>query len=413
MARLTAGARDVLPDLSPYFSLGRVMSGLSRLLTHLYGIELRPVAPRPGELWHPEIRKLEVVDADGGSRLLGIIYCDVFARPGKTNVGAAHFTVRCSRRVDDDLAFPELDPETAGSNETIFADRSSGKVFQLPLVVLTCDFSPPTPRSPCLLSPGEVKTLFHEMGHAMHSMLGQTGYHNVAGTRCPVDFVELPSILMEHFALTPPVLQLFASHHQTNQPLQPGLVTQHKRLQSQVGTMDVHSQLFMSALDQKYHSEDLGLGDDSTCRLEREFDWSTKVLADMQNSPDFGGGDRLTFPHVEGTRWQTRFGHLIGYGASYYSYLFDRVLAGKIWQSMFSPEIRHKAGGPLSREGGERFKTEVLRWGGGRDPWVSLAALLDHSDAGLSPRQVELLGRGGQAAVEIVGSWGLYGRDLP
>ena len=72
---------------------------LSRLFKHLYGITLRPADTLPGEVWHPDVRKLEVIDEDAG--LIGWIYADLFARAGKAS-GAAHYTVRCSRRTDDD-----------------------------------------------------------------------------------------------------------------------------------------------------------------------------------------------------------------------------------------------------------------------------------------------------------------------
>ncbi|KAJ1942906.1 Mitochondrial intermediate peptidase, partial [Linderina macrospora] len=271
--------RGALPSLSQYFSLGRVVMGLSRVFKSLYGVELRAAMPRPGEIWHPEVRKLEVVDENG--QLLGIIYCDVFSRSSKAHVGAAHFTARCARRIDDDVSVDGLTPEYSSQSVV----ERSGQKFQLPVVVLICDFPVPSEGSPPLLSWSNVETIFHEMGHAMHSMLGQNGFHNVAGTRCPVDFVELPSILMEHFARSPQALSLFASHYKTGAPLPLELVKQHAEQRRRYTALDLHAQLFMSALDQKYHASKL---DPNGSSLEPG--WSTFALAQLHKDPMLGSG---------------------------------------------------------------------------------------------------------------------------
>ncbi|KIO08618.1 hypothetical protein M404DRAFT_38631, partial [Pisolithus tinctorius Marx 270] len=190
------------------------------------------------------------------------------------------------------------------------------------------------------------QTLFHEMGHAMHSMIGRTEYHNVSGTRCATDFVELPSILMEHFLSSPTVLSLFDTN---------GFSTD-----SQTGNnhrdpchfIDTHSSVLLSVLDQIYHSP---------LALDSEFD-STAVLAYLTNT-------RGLIPHTPGTSFQTQFGHLFGYGATYYSYLFDRAIASYVWRHIFSSS-------PVERELGERYKREVLSYGGGKNPWLMLSALL-------------------------------------
>src|ERR1700753_538717 len=87
------------PIALPPLTLGTVFMGLSRLFRHLYGISLRPVGVTSGEVWHSDVTKLEVVDEQKG--VIGWIYADLFARRGKLS-GAAHYTVRCSRRTDDD-----------------------------------------------------------------------------------------------------------------------------------------------------------------------------------------------------------------------------------------------------------------------------------------------------------------------
>ena len=159
----------------PPLTLGTVFMGLSRLFQHLYGISLRPVMPASGEVWHADVQKLEVVDEDKG--VIGWVYADLFARRGKAS-GAAHYTVRCSRRTDDD---DEVADGTVKGQEWRIHEhkqfeaskqfRLPGQdgVYQLPLVVLLCEFARPTmSRGPTVLEWHEVLTLFHEMGHAMH-----------------------------------------------------------------------------------------------------------------------------------------------------------------------------------------------------------------------------------------------------
>ncbi|KAF8846029.1 mitochondrial intermediate peptidase [Paxillus ammoniavirescens] len=364
----------------PPLSLGRVFMGLSRLFKHLYGISLRPAEVASGEVWHSDVHKLEVVDEDFG--VIGWIYADLFSRSGKS-CGAAHYTVRCSRRTDDDDEAGDL--VVGGNEEFLTPSRSFEAIkrhklrgmdgeYQLPLVVLLCEFTRPTiARGPTVLEWHEVQTLFHEMGHAMHSMIGRTEYHNVAGTRCATDFVELPSILMEHFLNSPKVLSLFD--------------TDGSSISNQTGNhhedpctfIDTHGSILLSVLDQIYHSPAV---------LKPGFD-STTTLANLYNI-------RGLIPHALGTSFQTQFSHLYGYGATYYSYLFDRAIASHVWRNIFSDE-------PLNRKLGEKYKTEVLRYGGGKDPWQMLGALLN------APRLQE----GDEEAMREVGRWRVEEGPIP
>jgi intermediate peptidase len=161
----------------PPLTLGTVFQALSRLFQSLYGVTLRPVELSPGEVWHRDVEKLEVVDETDG--LLGWIYTDLFARPNKSS-GAAHYTVRCSRRTDDDDAAGDILPaedhrqvvDVSRKFEAGGQRRFAGGTFQLPVVVLLTEFSRPPllSQGPAVLEWHEVLTLFHEMGHAMHCM---------------------------------------------------------------------------------------------------------------------------------------------------------------------------------------------------------------------------------------------------
>jgi mitochondrial intermediate peptidase len=372
----------------PPLTLGTVFMGLSRLFKHIYGVTLRPADVTPGEVWHHDVRKLEVVDEDAG--VIGWVYADLFARRGKAS-GAAHYTVRCSRRVDDDdvagdAAYGGLAPNHASLS---FGHASRRQVrgqegeFQLPIVVVLCEFAPPSLiKGGTALEWHDVTTLFHEMGHVMHctcvpalpslpveltattAMIGRTEYQNVSGTRCATDVVELPSILMEHFLQSPQVLSLFSTHNTAEHR-----VGNHH--EDPCRSIDTHSQILLAMLDQAYHS--------SSAQAD-SFD-STAVLAALHNQ-------RGLIPHVNGTSWQTQFGHLFGYGATYYSYLFDRAIASRVWGKLFSTN-------PLSRRTGEKYKTELLRYGGGKDPWKMVARLLNAPE----------LQSGDAEAMREVGRW--------
>ncbi|KAL4401736.1 Mitochondrial intermediate peptidase [Malassezia pachydermatis] len=376
--------RPVRPmPLSPYLSLGSVFTGLSRLFYLLYGIHFRAAEPQPGEVWRSDVVKLDVVDETEGG-VIGTIYCDLFSRPGKPP-SAAHYTVRCSRRIDwDDTqrdvtlgARPDF-PRDVDMSHLLGVQGTTGRgregQFQLPIVVLMTDFAAPTMGhdGASLLRWHDVETLFHEMGHAIHSMIGRTEYHNVSGTRCATDFVELPSILMEHFVSDPRIVQLTAHHYKSGAALPYQHLQAHLETQRHLDALDAHQQIMLATMDQRYHSARAGDPSFSTS-LELEL---------LQRQMGL-------FPPVPNSTWQGQFGHLFGYGATYYSYLFDRAIAARVWQKVFSAE-------PLSREAGEQFK-QVLRRGGGKDPWTMLSRLLN--DEQIAP--------GDAQAMETIGRWGL------
>lgn len=196
-------------------------------------------------------------------------------------------------------------------------------------------------------------------------MVGRTEYQNVAGTRCATDFVELPSILMEHFLNSPTVLSLFdiirpttlrqiGNHH--NDPCH---------------SIDTYSQILLSAVDQIYHSAVV---------MGESFDSSTEI-AKLHRT-------HAVIPFVPKTSFQTQFGHLFGYGATYYSYLLDRAIASRVWHKIF-------ANNPLNREVGERYRSQIFQYGGGKDPWTMVSELLEAPG----------LEAGNENAMREVGRW--------
>ncbi|GAA5862788.1 hypothetical protein JCM3774_001921 [Rhodotorula dairenensis] len=385
-----AASTSPLPDISPFFSVGAVFAGLSRFFTALYGIRFEVEDVRDGEVWAPGVRKLRVIDEDEGR--IGTIYCDLQARDGKAP-GAAHYTVRCSRRVDDDDAEGDFVARGAATVQIDGVQVSRGELDNLlvvdpvewkgrpgshqePVVVLVCAFgSSASKDAPACLQWHEVETLHHEMGHAIHSMIGRNEYHNVAGTRCATDFVEFPSVLMEHFVASPAVIGLTAKHYKTGHSLPESVFSSLLAERSRFSALETSSQIMMAALDQEYHAASVA---------DSGFN-STATLADIQRRYH-------VIPYAKGTAWQTQFGHLFGYGATYYSYLFDRAIAAHVFASKFSDD-------PLSRDRGEELKQGVLRWGGGKDPWEMIGGLVRN----------DVVAKGGPRAMEEVGKWGIEG----
>lgn len=233
---LNANASEFLP----YFSLGGCMQGLDNLLQSLYGISLQNTEMEPGESWHNDIYKLSVVHEKEG--LLGYIYCDFFERVGKPNQDC-HFTIQGGKRLAD------------GS-------------YQLPIVVVMLNLSQPRWTGPTLLSPSRVDNLFHEMGHAMHSMLARTEYQHVTGTRCSTDFAEVPSVLMEYFASDPRVLRTFAKHFQTHKPMDEDMLQRLCASKNLFSASETQLQVFYSALDQIYHGDPSKQGSTTTETLK-------------------------------------------------------------------------------------------------------------------------------------------------
>lgn len=374
-------SKERRPDfVSAYFSIGKVMQGLSRLFTQLYGVRFVPCESVAGETWDPGVRRLDVIDEMEGH--IAVIYCDFFAREGKSP-NPAHFTLRCSRLIPaDELAeastiSPGIDPALTANDGMAVSRTASGAVYQLPIIALICDFDQPMPgaRSPPLLTFRDVQTLFHEMGHAIHSILGRTNLQVVAGVRCATDFVELPSVLMEYFASDPTVLSLFAHHWESNTPLPYEMVAEKLALERKGQCIETEMQVLLAMMDQAYHSD-----------LPASFDTS-RILHDIYDR--YG-----SFREPGGTTAQGFFGHLIEYGGTYYSYLFDRAIAGKVWKEVFQSG---QDGAAISREKGQRFRDEVLRWGGARSGWSCLVGLL----------QDERLEGGGAEAMAEVGRWGV------
>ncbi|GAB4822253.1 hypothetical protein N2152v2_009299 [Parachlorella kessleri] len=302
------GSRGVdLSQLQEYFQLEPVVAGLSGLLQQLMGVSLEERPLEKGEGWAPGVRKLAAVHHTEGP--LGTVYLDLYQRASGKFPGAAHFTLRCGRR------------------------RADGS-YQTPVVALLANLAPNAE-----LSHSEVEMLFHEFGHAIHSLLSKTRFQHLAGTRGPLDTVEIPSHTMEHFALDARVLTPFALHRRTGSPLPPKLISALRDSRRKFAALEMETQLVYCAIDQLLHGPDPPTGQQAQ-----------QAVGQL----------------VE------EFNHIVGYGASYYSYLYAQCLSANIWQ-------QHFAADPLSRAAGEALRHKLLAPGGAQDAHAMVEGLLGPS----------------------------------
>ncbi|KAB7495062.1 Mitochondrial intermediate peptidase [Armadillidium nasatum] len=213
----------------PYLSLGTVMEGLNDLFIDLFNVSLKVEESLPGELWSNDVYKVGVYY--NTTERLGYIYCDFFEHHRKANQDC-HFTILGGKTLEDGT-------------------------YQDPVVVLLLNLPNPTWSGPCLLSLPMMENLFHEMGHALHSMLARTHYQHVTGTRCSTDFAEVPSILMEYFANDSRVIHRFARHFQTNEKLPLDVIEKILASRYTFASTELQLQTFYAILDQRYHNGEI------------------------------------------------------------------------------------------------------------------------------------------------------------
>ncbi|VDO01291.1 unnamed protein product [Rodentolepis nana] len=367
--------------LRGFFSLGVCMEGVCQLASSLFGLRLEVEPALPGEVWHSDVVKVTVYAeepqvAEGSNSVhpwearypigpgvkIGTIYCDFFTRPGKLPMDC-HYTVRGGRHTEN----------------TMFESHSP---YQFPIVVIQLNLGPcPSENNegaPTLLTPGQVENLFHEWGHALHSVLGRTRYQHVTGTRCSTDLAELPSTLMEHFALDTRVTAQYARHFETGEaPNSAEDVKALLHLNASRGygqSVEVMLQLMYSMLDQRLHSDapakilapfQTGMNGPPSARL---FNSLLKEHCGSWLSVELP--QQLAHLPVATTH---RFGHLYSYGGRYYSYLMARAAAGLTWRKGFAAD-------PWSSSFGRKYRDALLRHGGERRPQEMLSQLLGEEE---------------------------------
>ncbi|KAI5962947.1 OCT1 [Candida pseudojiufengensis] len=346
--------------ISEYFSIGTVIEGLNQLFLKLYNISLIPEKTLNGEVWdNLNVRKLKVMDNEK-NQILGYLYLDFWSN----KVLPSHFTIVCSRRINK---WENIDDY----NSKVQIDLKEN--YQLPIISLVCNFNLPSGNKPTLLTLDQVDTIFHEMGHAMHSMIGRTELHNLSGTRCATDFVEIPSVLMESFSKDLRVLSRISKHYKTGESIPIELLENAFKNKNYLQSCETYMQSKMATLDQFLHNENI------VKQLQKnESINSTKIYHEIESNLKI-------FKDIYST-WHGKFPHLFSYGSVYYSYLLDRAIAEKLWKNLFAQD-------PFNSNSGLKYKNDILKWGGTKDPWLCLSDALN----------IKELSKGDSNAMEIIG----------
>lgn len=302
--------------LRPYFELEQVKKGVFGLAERLYGITFRKNTEIP--VYHEEVEAYEVFDRDG--TFLAVLYTDFHPRPGKR--AGAWMT----------------------SYKEQWRDRKNGENSR-PHVSVVMNFTKPTENKPALLTFNEVETFLHEFGHSLHGIFADSTYKSLSGTNVYWDFVELPSQIMENFAIEREFLNTFARHYQTGEVLPDELI---KRL---VDTSNFNvayaclRQISFGLLDMAWYTR------------------NTPFEGDVKAYEQEAWKEAQILPVVREACMSTQFSHIFagGYAAGYYSYKWAEVLDADAF-SLF------KQKGIFNQEVADSFRNHILSKGGTEHP---------------------------------------------
>ena len=212
------------------------------------------------------------------------------------------------------------------------------------MISIVCNFTKPTGDTPALLTFDEVSTYFHEFGHALHGLLSNVNYSSLAGTNVPTDFVELPSQIMENWALEPEVLKSFAKHYKTGEVIPDALIQKMKSSGTYGQGFATTEYLAASMLDMDFHTQKQVMEMNATDFEKKSMD-SKGMIGEI-------------IPRYR----STYFNHIFsgGYSSGYYSYIWSEVLDSDAFESF-------KSKGLFDKETAMSFRKNILEKGGTAD----------------------------------------------
>ncbi len=301
-------------DFRPYYQLDKVLDGCFDHFSKLFGIKFVQSDKYP--TWHKDVKVFDVLNTTDDS-FVGTLYGDFHPRTGKNQ----------------------------GAWKTSYRDQGlfRGKI-ERPVVAIVCNFTKPTADKPSLLTHGEVTTLFHEMGHAVHALLSDVTYRSHAGTSVLWDFVELPSQLQENWCYEKEMLDSFAEHYETGEKIPAELVEKlRKSMNFMVGWQGLR-QVGLGTLDMSWHTAN---PDD---------------IDDIVAFEDEAIKDTTLFPRLAGPT-SNAFGHIFagGYSAGYYSYKWAEVLDADTFELFLEK-------GLYDQKTAQSYRDNILSRGGSEKP---------------------------------------------
>jgi len=303
--------------LRPYFRLENVRDSAFMVANRIFGITITEIIniPKP----HPEAQSFKITDEDGSH--LGILFMDFYPRESKE--GGAWMNDYQSQHMDEGIDIR-------------------------PIVTNVFNFTKPVGDKPALINFEEALTLYHEFGHALHSLLSKCSYASLSGTNVPQDFVELPSQLMENWATNPEMLKIYAKHFKTGEPISDELIEKIKNSQHFNQGFETTEYLSAVFLDMNLHT---------LTQIDENIDinqFETQVLTQLGLIPEIVVRYRSTyFNHI--------FSDPIGYSSGYYSYLWSEVLDADAFETFVENGI-------FDKETGMKYRKNILEKGGTEDP---------------------------------------------
>jgi thimet oligopeptidase len=312
-------------QLRVYFPYQRVLDGMFTIYQRIFGLKFEAVqAPYK---WIGDLQLYSVSDSQTGEPM-GLFYLDMFPREGKYN----HFA-------EFGLVDGKLLPD--------------GK-YQRPVCALICNFPAPTPEHPPLMSHDDVETIFHEFGHAMHTILTRAKYARFSGTSVPRDFVEAPSQMLENWAWDKKVLDSFAADYRDPSKKIPAeILAKLKEARLATEGTRYRRQLAFGIMDLALHTQITMANESNTLALSNE-----KL-------------SEVFLPMVPDTAFVAYFGHIIGYGAGYYGYAWADAIAADM-----ATVFEKAPDGYFDKNAGMKLRKEIYEVGDSRDVNISIEKFL-------------------------------------
>tara|TARA_B100000609_G_C17222617_1_gene441484 strand:- start:7993 stop:10155 length:2163 start_codon:yes stop_codon:yes gene_type:complete len=303
-----------------YFPMNHVIKTVFDIYQTLLGVTFKEI--KPANAWHKDVRLFSITD-NKSKKIVSYFYLDLFPRPGKYSHFAA-FGFQGGRRL---------------MNGT----------YRQPVSAVVGNWQKPAKGSDALLSHYEVQTFFHEFGHIMHQTLTTARYSSMAGTSVKRDFVEAPSQMLENWVWKPSILKKLTKHYKTGKSLPTKMLNSLIRAKYADAGHFWTRQLFFATVDMTYHTSGPKV---DTVKVWQEV--AKKVMP-------------VTL--TKGTYPAATFGHLVGYAAGYYGYLWSKVYAQDMF-TLFEKE------GLLSPKAGMQYRNWILERGSTLAPSALLKGFL-------------------------------------